>query len=648
MSFSGDSGDWWAQGDRSRRHLGRPDPSPELHRRRLGLSRSGDRGPRVALTEAAPEVDPQDWWGWGDGSRRHLARPDLRRGSPTALLDHSPAEAPASASSPASPSPAPAFALLPAVKEPIAPTRIRPPKRTRSPKPLAVLNRAGALKKPPATVLGTAPEPYPWDGDLPTWAVRATLAIALLVRVVDLNRFGFNGDEAVYSGQAASLAGNPLFVHQFPVFRAHPLLVPSLLSPLFGQGSPDVRGRAVMALFGSATVGACYLVARDLFGRRTGLVAAVILALMPYHIAISRQVLLDGPAVTFTVLSLWMLVRWVHSQRTIWLVASAGTLGLGVLSKETMVVMAGAMVAFILVSSRVNRPLRALAVALPVLVVVSLALPLALVLAHHGSTGQNYLAWQLVRSSNHAATFYFTTVAAGIGWGVIVAAGAALLLRGNRTWRELLLAIWVLVPYLFFEIYPLKGYPYVLPAAPAIAVLASRGLLSLRLPKSLPSRVPAVVYPAVAAALAASIGVGVWQTVFPSATQAGLAGQGGIPGGREAGKWVGSHLVPGNQLMTIGPSMANIIEYYSHFPAQGISVSTNPLHRNPAYVPIDNPDLAVRQGQFAFLVWDTYSADRSPSSAGRLATLLTRYHARPVHTEMAAGNPVIVIYQVHP
>lgn len=524
----------------------------------------------------------------------------------------------------------------------------RVPSLPRLPNARRVLSRVLSVVRPGTDLLDTSPEPYPWDGDISVWAVRASLALALVVRVVDLNRFGFNSDESVYAGQSASLAGNPLFVHQFPIFRAHPLLVPTLLSPLFGQGTPDLRGRLVMALIGVVTVGACYLVGRDLYGRRTGVLAALLLAFMPYHIAISRQFLLDGPAVMWTVLSLWMLVRWIHSQRTVWLVASAGTLGLGILSKETMVVMVGAMVAFILISSRVNRPLRALAVALPPLVMVCLVFPLALFLGHHSATGQNYLAWQLTRSSNHSAAFYFTTVFASIGWGVLAAAGAAFLVRSNRTWRALLLGFWVLVPYLFFELYPLKGYPYVLPAAPAIAVLAARGLLTVRLPKSWPRRLQAIVHPAIAAALAASIGVGVWQTVFPSGSTAVLAGQGGVPGGREAGKWVGSHLVPGSQIMTIGPSMANIIEYYGHFPAQGLSVSTNPLHRNPAYTPIDNPDLAVRQGQFSFVVWDAYSTIRSPSSARRLDALLARYHARPIHTQMSQGRPVIVIYQVHP
>ena len=46
--------------------------------------------------------------------------------------------------------------------------------------------------------------------------------------------------------------------------------------------------------------------------------------------------------------------------------------------------------------------------------------------------------------------------------------------------------------------------------------------------------------------------------------------------------------------MTIGPTLSNIIQFYGHRRSQGLSVSQNPLHRNPAYDPIGNPDGAIR------------------------------------------------------
>ena len=474
-----------------------------------------------------------------------------------------------------------------------------------------------------------------------------TLVVGLVVRLVNLNVVGFNSDEAVYAGQSASLAGNPLFVNQFPIFRAHPLLLPTLMSPLFSSGTPDLRGRYVVALLGVGTLFAVFLVGRELYGSKTGLLGALLLAIMPYHVIVTRQLLLDGPAVLCITFAFWMFARFVRTERLEWLAASAATLGLAVLTKETAIVLAGTMVIFLLVSAQVRRPARALALTVGVLVAVSLVFPLAISLAGRSATGQNYLTWQLTRSSNHAETFYLTTIPAAIGFALIAVAALGLVFRVNRTWRELLLGLWVLVPFVIFEVYPLKGYQYLLPLAPPLAVLAARGMTTLHLPGRWDRFTSTIARPAVAAVVVASLLTGTWSVLFPSGATA-LAGQGGVAGGREAGKWIGANLVPGTELMTIGPSVANILEYYGHRSAQGLSVSTDPLHRNPAYTPIYNPDLSVRDGQFSYLVWDAYSAFRSPSSAHRLQVLVARYHGIPIHTERSDGRPVIVIYEVHP
>ena len=129
---------------------------------------------------------------------------------------------------------------------------------------------------------------------------------------------------------------------------------------------------------------------------------ALILALMPYHVIVTRQLLLDGPAVLCVTLAFWMFARFVRTDRFEWLAASAATLGLAVLTKETAVIMVGSMVIFLLVSAEVRRPGRAVVLTVGVVLAVSLVFPLAIELAGRSSTGQSYLAWQLTRSSNHA------------------------------------------------------------------------------------------------------------------------------------------------------------------------------------------------------------------------------------------------------
>jgi hypothetical protein len=69
-------------------------------------------------------------------------------------------------------------------------------------------------------------------------------------------------------------------------------------------------------------------------------------------------------------------------------------------------------------------------------------------------------------------------------------------------------------------------------------------------------------------------------------------------------------------------------------------------------VPVPNPDLSIRQGQFQYLVWDAYTARRTPSFAKKMSDLVNRFHGIAVFTATArtgsAANPytTVVVYQV--
>ena len=69
----------------------------------------------------------------------------------------------------------------------------------------------------------------------------------------------------------------------------------------------------------------------------------------------------------------------------------------------------------------------------------------------------------------------------------------------------------------------------------------------------------------------------------------------------------------GSTILTVGPSMANVIAFYGHRQAYGLSVSPNPLNRNPSYTAVENADAQLRNGAIQYVVWDSFSAARSPS-----------------------------------
>lgn len=135
------------------------------------------------------------------------------------------------------------------------------------------------------------------------------------LRLWNINAIGFNSDEAVYAGQAASIVGNSEFLPHFPVFRAHPLLFQATLSLPYQVGVADLPGRLLSVGFGLATVGLVYLLGKELYGRRAGYLAVLLIAVMPYHVVVTRQVLLDGPMTFFATLSLYLLARFAGTGR---------------------------------------------------------------------------------------------------------------------------------------------------------------------------------------------------------------------------------------------------------------------------------------------------------------------------------------------
>lgn len=479
------------------------------------------------------------------------------------------------------------------------------------------------------------------------------LVVALVVgswlRLADLGGVGVNSDEAVYAGQAASLAGNDHFLANFPIVRAHPLLFQMLIAPWYADGVPDTAGRYASALFGIGTIALVFALGHLLYGRRAGAIAALLVAVMPFAVILNRQVLLDGPMTFFTTAALVCLALLAKTENGRWLVAAGALLGLATLTKETAVIMVMAVFVFLSLVPRFWRPKRYVVLAVVAALGLAATYPIATALAGGGSRGQSYIVWQLSRRPNHDFLFYLTDIPVAIGVLTIVTAGVGLvLLRRRSSWREVLLLAWIIVPFVFFEVWPVKGFPYLLVLAPAVAVLAARACAALidRSPRRAWSTVTGVV-------LTAAL---VLVTFVPSAqlvidpVASPTAGAGGSPGGREAGIWIDANVPSGAKVMTIGPTMANIVMYYSGRRADALSVSPNPLHRNPSYSPIINPDHAVRAGTYRYLVWDAYSAARSPSFSSRLLGMVRKYGGRVVHSESAVFDgtmrEVVVIYEV--
>ncbi len=494
-----------------------------------------------------------------------------------------------------------------------------------------------------------------------TWLViGGLLGFAGFIRLWHIDSIGYNSDEAVYAGQGASIAGVSALKPFFPIFRAHPLLYQTMLSFGFLFHAGDAYGRFLSAAIGFATIAMTYSLGNLLYGRRAGVIAALFLALMPYHVLVSRQVLLDLPEAFCATVTAYFFARYAQTRARPWLYAAGGGLGLTFLSKEVGLLYVAAAYAFLALSPEIRVRARDLAVSLAVMVVVILPYPLSLAFAGKTHTGSAFFSYQLFRRPNHSFFFYPTSVGEAVGPLLLAVAAFGLwFFRRERSWRETLLLAWIVVPSVFFELWPVKGFQYLLPIAPMVAILAARTLTRFRTTRQLDwsARTRSLVALGATFAVALSLAVPAWDRVQPPSSGQFLAGSGGVAGGREAGEWVAANVPVGAQMLAIGPSMANIIEFYGHRKVFGLSVSPNPLRRNPVYEAVRNPDLLIRHNDIQYVIWDSYSSSRSQFFANKILGYTHRYNGRVVHAETvdvksADGRsivkPVIVVYAVRP
>ena len=469
------------------------------------------------------------------------------------------------------------------------------------------------------------------------WSLLAITLVAASLRFWDLDRVGFNSDEAVYAGQAAALAGDPSKAEFFSVFRAHPLLVQFLISLVYRFGVSELGGRAVVAALGTLTVTALYSLCLLMYSRRIALIASLTLALLPYHILVSRQVLLDAALGFFLVTTMICLLKYSNSGKLTWAYAFGSSAALAVLSKEVGIIIIPVIILFL--KSRTMLRLRPLLAGTVGFLLTVAPFPLSLFLG--GGTGKAsfIVTWQLSRPANHTWLFYPVALFPYFDIVALLAVAGVVMALVRRTSPDILLLLWLGITFGFFQLWPVKGFHYLAPIAPVLCVLAAR-VFDLPWPRIVGLSLPRVeglrierLFALFLVFLGASSLFLAYTSSFVLAQQLRpLAGLSGLQGGRELGIWIQQNTPEGAVFLTIGPTMANLIQFYGEREAFGLSVSPNPLRRNPSYTPIRNPDYEIRTGKIHYLVWDIYSATRSQYFENRLMGYLEKYSSFQVHT----------------
>lgn len=128
---------------------------------------------------------------------------------------------------------------------------------------------------------------------------------------------GYNSFSLWETGKDETGKAYPLYVWSFGVSFKNPVFIYSGMLPIALGGLNDFTVRVTSAAYGIATVIALFFLGRALLGAWAGLLAAALLAVLPWHIHFSRIAfeLITFPF--FFIVGFTLLVRWAQGRRTL-------------------------------------------------------------------------------------------------------------------------------------------------------------------------------------------------------------------------------------------------------------------------------------------------------------------------------------------
>lgn len=502
----------------------------------------------------------------------------------------------------------------------------------------------------------------------PHAALPLVLALGAWLRLGRLETEHLFGDEAEYAIVARFLS-NDLWALLYPSltgpadapFVSQPPLVLYLMGlSMRALGPTDLAAILPSALLGVASVAVVYAISWRLGGVLPALVSSILLAVLPFHVSMSRNAMLDVGYVFFVLLAALFLVLWLQDQR-LWQAMAAGVAGAcAALSKlpgmlVVAVLVVGVLMALLLAlrrrewaqARRVTT--HGLAMAAPLLLGGLLYLALLWRLDALEALWAK-LEWNADRvaggGSSQGLDYYFTAPHAsfpallgGSVFGLALAGGAFALFRGGQALASqparIVLPVTTVVFAAFFLGSDRKIGFYLLPFAPLSALLVAelaaglRDLVSwagIRFTRADARRLG----PLVAGFALVALAVPAYGAFDESYDEYGPTRDGSTYGYgfREAGAWIDAQ----------GPEAGQYGSLLGRFTLRWYN-DHETFHR---FQNLTKLEQAAQDGRIVYVVFDAYSGEDETA-----AHLVSRFVGAPVRTvERDWGK--VAVFQLQP
>lgn len=149
------------------------------------------------------------------------------------------------------------------------------------------------------------------------------VVVAFWLRFANISAEHLYGDEAEYAIIARYLSRDLLDLRYpslegmegLPFVSQPPLLLYMMAGAMRIYGAHDFSAMAPSILLGVGTVVVAYALGTRLGGRLHGIVAALVVAVLPFHVDLSRKAMLDVGYSFFLLLATFFLVAWLQTRR---------------------------------------------------------------------------------------------------------------------------------------------------------------------------------------------------------------------------------------------------------------------------------------------------------------------------------------------
>jgi 4-amino-4-deoxy-L-arabinose transferase-like glycosyltransferase len=478
------------------------------------------------------------------------------------------------------------------------------------------------------------------------------IVVALFLRSWDIGWNGFNGDESIYSGQAASMLGKTDFLNDFTLFRAHPLLLQSLVSIAFLIfGIYDTVARTIPVIFGTATVFVTYLVAKELFDKRVGLVSCLILALLPFHIVFSRQVLVDVPLSFFVILFLYFVVKYTKTEISMYSYLAGVSCGLCFISKEVGIITLPIFVVYTLMT----RTLKLKKIIVFFTGLISGIFPyIVLILTRQDAMNAfyNYGSFQLSKEVTSVFSLRYSSILINEAFGYVLpilwVLSVLLILKDVRSTKSrkhiygiILLTLTLGSLFFFYEWLPSKGDRFLITLLPVGVILGCAFLVSNSIRTMHSQRLLCIII----VPLVIFSNNFFLSKVLPF-EDLRISDNLGNPWDREVALWIKDNTPSDAAVLTPDGKLANIIRFYSNHQVYSIENSDN-----PAYVQVD-PAVLMLNRNVTIIVDDMDDSNTAESLISEMKKYVELFNPKLVHTVFKhnfEGNntsAIIKIYQL--